>query len=271
MASLPSRGQEYVVSLKPCGRGMVLETLRYAGRGQSRASSYFRDIGDAKPDPDLLDLAETLIEKKSERLRRQGVRKPIHRGAEDADRREAEEKGQAGSSRTTSPMETPKGSNVIDLMAALKKSLGDDKKTAPKKRGLLHARPQPSLLRGARRKRPLRSGPRAGVGARPWRAASSTSKPTIASATFRRPGSRWRPHAQGNGQSAWSFRSMTPRTGCAELQARARRGAEKLGGAQGTLARPRTTNALRCEPRIIRSITGNSKGSLPRANMAAAR
>ena len=27
----------------------------------------------------------------------------------------------------------PKGSNVIDLMAALKKSLGDDKKAAPKK------------------------------------------------------------------------------------------------------------------------------------------
>ena len=58
------RGQEYVVSLKACGRGMVLETLRYADE-VNKASSYFRDIGDAKPDADLLELAETLIEKKA--------------------------------------------------------------------------------------------------------------------------------------------------------------------------------------------------------------
>ena len=89
------RGQEYVVSLKPCGRGMVLETLRYADE-VNKASSYFRDIGDAKPDADLLELAETLIEKKSRRLRRQGIREPLHRRAEEADRREAEEEGQAG-------------------------------------------------------------------------------------------------------------------------------------------------------------------------------
>ena len=64
IGQLAMRGQEYVVSLKPCGRGMVLETLRYADE-VNKASSYFRDIGDAKPDPDLLDLAETLIEKKA--------------------------------------------------------------------------------------------------------------------------------------------------------------------------------------------------------------
>ena len=64
IGQLAMRGQEYVVSLKPCGRGMVLETLRYADE-VNKASSYFRDIGNAKPDPDLLDLANTLIEKKS--------------------------------------------------------------------------------------------------------------------------------------------------------------------------------------------------------------
>src|SRR4029450_7001197 len=61
---LGMRGQEYVGSLKPCGRGMVLETLRYADE-VNKASSYFRDIGDAKPDPDLLEMAESLIEKKT--------------------------------------------------------------------------------------------------------------------------------------------------------------------------------------------------------------
>src|SRR5678816_1119226 len=51
IGQLAMRGQEYVVSLKPCGRGMVLETLRYADE-VNKAASYFRDIGDAKPDPD---------------------------------------------------------------------------------------------------------------------------------------------------------------------------------------------------------------------------
>src|SRR6478672_5674823 len=64
IGQLAMRGQEYIVSLKPCGRGMVLETLRYADE-VNRAASYFRDIGDTKPDPDLLELAETLIDKKA--------------------------------------------------------------------------------------------------------------------------------------------------------------------------------------------------------------
>ncbi|HSI17414.1 MAG TPA: Ku protein, partial [Sphingomonas sp.] len=60
LGQLAMRGREYVVSLKPCGRGMVLETLRYADE-VNKAQGYFRDIGDAKPDEDLLDLAEALI------------------------------------------------------------------------------------------------------------------------------------------------------------------------------------------------------------------
>ena len=88
IGQLAMRGQEYVVSLKPCGRGMVLETLRYADE-VNKASSYFRDIGDAKPDPDLLDLAKTLIEKKSGRVRRRRIPQPLRRRAEGADQGEA--------------------------------------------------------------------------------------------------------------------------------------------------------------------------------------
>ena len=57
IGQLAMRGQEYVVALKPCGRGMLLETLRYADE-VNKANSYFRDIGDHKPDADLLDLAQ---------------------------------------------------------------------------------------------------------------------------------------------------------------------------------------------------------------------
>ena len=62
------RGREYIVSLKPCGRGILLETLRYADE-VDKAQGYFRDIADAKPDPELLELAEALIEKKSGEVR----------------------------------------------------------------------------------------------------------------------------------------------------------------------------------------------------------
>ncbi len=53
-ASWRMRGREYVVSLKPCGRGMVLETLRYADE-VNKAQGYFRDIPDSKPDAELLE------------------------------------------------------------------------------------------------------------------------------------------------------------------------------------------------------------------------
>src|SRR5688572_8161272 len=64
IGQLAMRGQEYVVAVKPCGKGLLLETLRYADEVH-KAASYFREIGDTKPDEDLLDLASTLIEKKA--------------------------------------------------------------------------------------------------------------------------------------------------------------------------------------------------------------
>src|SRR3954466_11879165 len=64
VGQLAMRGQEYVVALKPFDRGLVLETLRYADE-VNKSSGFFRDIGDHKPDADLLELAPMLIEKKA--------------------------------------------------------------------------------------------------------------------------------------------------------------------------------------------------------------
>ena len=128
IGQLAMRGQEYVVSLKPCGRGMVLETLRYADE-VNRASSYFRDIGDAKPDPDLLEMAETLIEKKTSEF----DAKEFENRYIDALKKLIAEKQKKKGKRVIQdeePDRIPKGSNVVDLMAALKKSLGDEKPKA---------------------------------------------------------------------------------------------------------------------------------------------
>src|SRR4029078_6646148 len=52
VGQLAMRGQEYVVALKPCGRGILLETLRYADEVH-KSTGFFREIGDHKPDADL--------------------------------------------------------------------------------------------------------------------------------------------------------------------------------------------------------------------------
>ncbi len=128
LGQLAMRGREYIVSLKPCGRGMVLETLRYADEVH-RASSYFRDIGDTKPDADLLEMAETLIEKKTGEF----DAKEFENRYIDALKKLIAEKQKKKCKRIIQddePDRIPKGSNVIDLMAALKKSLGDEKPKA---------------------------------------------------------------------------------------------------------------------------------------------
>jgi DNA end-binding protein Ku len=124
VGQLAMRGQEYVVALKPCGRGMLLETLRYADEVH-KAQSYFREIGDQKPDADLLDMASMLIERKT------GKFEPseFHNRYVDALHRLIEEKQKAKGERIIEDPNAnaapPKGSNVVDLMAALKRSLGN--------------------------------------------------------------------------------------------------------------------------------------------------
>ena len=132
VGQLAMRGQEYVVALKPCGRGILLETLRYADEVH-KSSGFFRDIGDHKPDADLLDMASMLIERKAGEF----DPKEFHNRYVDALHALIEKKQKAKGQRIIEDPDAdappPKGSNVIDLMAALKKSLGDEKKGAAKK------------------------------------------------------------------------------------------------------------------------------------------
>ena len=122
LGQLALRGREYVVSLKPCGRGMVLETLRYADE-VNKAASYFRDIGDTEPDEDLLDLATSLIEKKSGKF----DAAEFHDRYVDALKELIDRKRKSKTGKVSLDTDEGKpargGSNVIDLMAALKKSL----------------------------------------------------------------------------------------------------------------------------------------------------
>ena len=152
IGQLAMRGQEYIVALKPCSRGMILETLRYADE-VNKASGYFRDIGDEKPDPDLLEMAASLIERKT------GEFEPaeFHNRYVDALKALIEEKKKKkGKLVIQDPDEglPSGGSNVIDLMAALKKSLGESDAQKPAKKSAVASKPAPR--RSSSRKPPER-------------------------------------------------------------------------------------------------------------------
>ncbi len=150
IGQLAMRGQEYMVSLKPSGRGLLLETLRYADEVH-KASGFFRDIGDTKPDADLLDMASMLIERKA------GEFNPseFHNRYVDALHRLIEEKQKKKGAKIIEDPDAdaplPKGSNVIDLMAALKKSLGDEK------RGKSDSKPKKASAKKASAKEPAKA------------------------------------------------------------------------------------------------------------------
>ena len=129
LGQLSMRGSEKLVAIKPCGKGLLLETLRYADEVR-KGQSFFADIEDKKPKKELLELATTLIEQKSapfdaseyEDRYVEALRKLIDKKAKSKSKKaiieDVDDPGDTG------------GSNVIDLMAALKKSVGGD---APKK------------------------------------------------------------------------------------------------------------------------------------------
>lgn len=131
LGQLTLRGREYVVSLKPCGRGMVLETLRYADE-VNKAQSYFRDIGDIKPDEELLELAEALIQKKTAPFKPDAFQDHYVDALKDLVARKLKAKG--GKVTPEEEPARPSGSNVIDLMAALKRSIEKPEAAAPPKK-----------------------------------------------------------------------------------------------------------------------------------------
>lgn len=121
LGQLAMRGREYVVSLKPCGRGILLETLRYADE-VVKAQGYFRDISDAKPEAEMLELAEALIGKKASSF----DPAKFHDRYVDALKDLIEKKRKLKGARIEAQEdEAPakRGTNVIDLMAALKRSI----------------------------------------------------------------------------------------------------------------------------------------------------
>jgi len=133
LGQLSVRGREQLVSIKPCGRGLVMEVLRYADE-VTKAQTYFRGLPADTADEDMLDLATSIIDKRTAPFKPEEFRDRYV----DALHRLIEKKKKAKGKRIIEEVDDEparKGGNVIDLMAALKKSAGETARTtATKKR-----------------------------------------------------------------------------------------------------------------------------------------
>lgn len=120
LGQITMRGKERLAAVRPCGDGLLVETLRYADEVRE-AEPLFADISDDEADPELLDVATALIDKKTAPFKARNFKDNYAialREMIDAKR----------TNRKTPRVSTDGGptastGNVIDLMAALKQSL----------------------------------------------------------------------------------------------------------------------------------------------------
>lgn len=119
--------REHIIALEPFDKGLVGTLLRYSYEVRSEGE-YFDEIQDVKVTKDMLDLAKHIVNQKS--------------GSFEPDKFEdhyetalIELINQKRAGRPIRPKEQPRGENVVDLMEALRRSVGGDGAdiSAPKK------------------------------------------------------------------------------------------------------------------------------------------
>jgi DNA end-binding protein Ku len=131
LGQLALRGKEYLVAVKPAGKGLLLETLHYEDELR-KSDPYFSDIPQRKADPDLLDVATALINKKTDKFDAKVFKDHYQVALRELIARKLKSKGKKVSTRDE-PAARSSGSNVVDLMAALKSSLEGGEKAPAKK------------------------------------------------------------------------------------------------------------------------------------------
>ena len=116
--------REHIIALEPLGKGLVGTLLRYPYEVRSE-SEYFDEIQDVKITKDMLDLAKHIVNQKSGRFEPDKFEDHYETALVDLINRK-----RAGKPLTK--QERPAGSNVVDLMDALRRSVGQ---SAPAKSG----------------------------------------------------------------------------------------------------------------------------------------
>src|SRR6201981_447578 len=110
--------REHIIALEPMGKGLVGMLLRYPYEVRSEAE-YFDDIQDVKLTKDMLDLAKHIVDQKSAHFEPEKFEDHYETALIDLI-------NQKRSGKPIIPKERPRGSNVVDLMEALRRSVGQE-------------------------------------------------------------------------------------------------------------------------------------------------
>ena len=127
--------------VEPAGLGMVM--LRYADELRDPAP-FFEDVPVEKPDKEMVDLAVELIERKSGKFEPEEFENHYHTALKEL----VDQKMKGHKIRAPKEEGAPPG-KVIDLMAALRKSIGE----APAKPGVKTGKPAERQQSSGRAKR----------------------------------------------------------------------------------------------------------------------
>lgn len=128
LGQLALRGKEYLVSIKPCGKGLLMETLHYEDE-LKKSDSFFSEIPAKSADDELLEVATALIEKKTSAFDPNAFKDHYQAALRELIARKLKSKGNKVT-EVDEPSRSPRGDNVVDLMSALKKSLEGGKAAA---------------------------------------------------------------------------------------------------------------------------------------------
>ncbi|MFP7570411.1 Ku protein [Marivita sp. S2033] len=135
LGQVTMRGKEYLAAVKPCGDGLLMETLRYEDELRE-ADEIFTEMEDEKVDSDLLEVATSLIDRKSAPFDASAYRDKYAEAMQTL--LDAKIKDKKTPRVRADDDGTDAGDNVVDLMSALKQSLkeadGKKKKKAPRKK-----------------------------------------------------------------------------------------------------------------------------------------
>jgi len=120
--------REHAVMLQPWDKGILLWTLRYGDEVRDE-DEYFDKVEEERIDPKMLSMVEKIIEDRSAPWSDEMVKDPVQAKLKQIIKAKESPKGKAAPKKSEADSEAKAPSNVIDLMAALKRSL---EKPAPK-------------------------------------------------------------------------------------------------------------------------------------------
>jgi DNA end-binding protein Ku len=124
------RNRDYVAALKPCGNGMLLETLRFADEVES-SRKVFAEIGHSRVDRELLDLADELIDRKTRPFEPDAFHDRYTEALRDL---VALHQRKGGAVELEPEEDEDRGAKVIDLVEALKRSVRSGEEARPRPR-----------------------------------------------------------------------------------------------------------------------------------------